>query len=119
MAVKRNEYETQAKLSLWCGMIAAVLLIVAVVLLGRNFHPEQFWIAYNPRGKWFLALGGTIALALVSGAAGLFLGFNSAGQKRNTLSALSWRGFFINAAVVALTLSAGVFFFFTKYAISK
>ena len=53
-------------------------------------------------------------VSLCAGVVGLFIGLNSAGQRRNTRSQLSWLGFFLNAGIIALAVCAVVFFYFAR-----
>lgn len=117
MASKQNTYEKQARLSIYLAAVGGAATLGVLYLLGRNF--KDFWIVYNPHSKWLPMLGGTIFIGLLAGVIGLFVGFNSAGQRRNTLSRLSWTGFFLSALVVVLILSASIFFFFTRYAVTN
>lgn len=114
---KKRSYEQQAKLSVVLAVVGGVCLLAGAFCVFQAFDPQNFWVVYNPRGKRILAIGGALFLAMAAGGVGFLVGLNSAGQRQNTRNGLSWTGFFLNAAVIALTLSCGVFFYLTKYAI--
>lgn len=116
MALKLRAYETQAKLSIGLAIGAAVSMFGTVFLLLRNFDATNFLIAYRSSSMYMPALGATILLSLGLATIGFFVGLNSAGQKRNKQSQLSWIGFFLNASVITLSLCCGVFFWFTRWA---
>ncbi len=117
MASKRNTYETQAVLSIWLGLVGGLAALAVVALLYRQFEVDNFWVPYGAHGKWLPMFGVALLLALAASAAGFIAGWNSAGQRRNKRSSLSWRGFFLNALVLTVTASAAVFFFFTRFAV--
>ena len=117
MSSKLNTYEKQARLSVRLALVGCAATLGALALLALNFR--DFWIVYSPKGKWLPTFGGTMFIGLAAGVVGLFVGLNSAGQRRNTLSRLSWIGFFLSALVVTLILSAGLFFVFARYPLVK
>jgi hypothetical protein len=114
-----KSYEDQAKLSMGLAVLGGVVVLGVIVLLGRNFDRVAFFVNYNPKGIWLPLVGAGILLSLLAGTVGFFIGLNSAGQRRNARSALSWKGFFLNALVIIVTLSTGIFFYFTRNAILK
>jgi hypothetical protein len=65
-------------------------------------------------GKRFIAIVIATGVAMLSGAIGAAVGFNSAGHARNKLSARSWLGFFACMAVLTLAICLFVFFWLTK-----
>jgi uncharacterized membrane protein len=71
-------------------------------------------VTYNPNGFWLPTLGVGILVALAAAAIGFFVALNSAGQRRNTRSALAWQAFFVNAVIITVVLSAALFFLFTR-----
>lgn len=121
MARRRSSgggYESQATLSVALAAVSAVGTLTAIALLARNFTDmDTFYVAYNPQSKWLIAFGGTLMLGLLAGAAGFLLGLNSANQKRNARSNLSWLGFFANAGLITVALCSGIFFYFTRFAV--
>lgn len=115
MAVNLRNYETQAVLSLYMGIFAALTALAGVGLLARNFDTQNFWVSYSSESLYIPALGLTLFVSLAVGTVGFFVALNSAGQKRNKRSALSWKSFFLNAAALTLALAAGLFFYLTRF----
>ena len=114
--LKLKTYEDQATLSIvlaGAGMLAAV---AAIAILLRRFDADEFYVTYSPKSMYLPALGICILSALAGGAGGFFLGFYTAGQRRNKTPNRSWAGFFIGAVAITLALSTGIFFYFTKQA---
>jgi asparagine N-glycosylation enzyme membrane subunit Stt3 len=107
-------YENQAKLSVGLGGLGGLAILGVLALIAKNFHRELPAIIYNPEGKWILVFGLGMLGALVTSAAGLLVGLNSAGQKRNTQTRLSWIGFFVNAGLLTLALIAGLAFYLMR-----
>ena len=116
MAVRRRVYEKQARLSVIMAALGGVCMLAAAAFILQRFDTQSFLIVYNPRTLRIVAIGTALFLGLAGGTAGFFLGFNSAGQRTNTRNKLSWTGFFLSAAVIALTISCGVFFWLLKFA---
>ena len=75
-------------------------------------------LTYNSQGKLLLVLGGALFVSLAASVVGFCVGFNSAGQRRNKKSRLSWTGFFLNAALIAIAFMVAVFFILTRNPIS-
>ncbi|MCK4341904.1 MAG: hypothetical protein KAY37_09305 [Phycisphaerae bacterium] len=118
MARKKSKftYENQATLSIVLAAVGGVAFLLAAGLLWRNFTDfETFWVSFNPKSMYQPLLGLVLFIALAVGAVGFFIGLNSAGQRRNTRSRLSWLGFFLNAGVIALALCAGIFFVIARH----
>jgi len=114
VAAKLSDYEKQAFLSVVMAGAAAAALLGQLALILRNFRASDFEILYSSKSISFPAILGCTALAAALGATGFYLGFNSAGQNRNKKQGLSWMGFFLNAAVLTLTLAGFVFFWYAK-----
>lgn len=115
MAAKdRFSYETQGAISIAFALLAGVAALVAIALLARNYRPDAGYTLYSPRSMWFPMLIVSLLGGMALSAAGLGLGLNSAGQKRNTQSGRAWIGFFLSAATLAVLLIEGLFFFFTR-----
>ena len=118
MAFKLKTYEDQAKLSLYLGVLAALAAVTVVGLIARNFDRVTFYVTYDAKSAWLPILGAGMLGGLMAGTVGFFVALNSAGQRRNTRSKLSWQAFFLNAAVITMLLSTAAFFVFTRNAIS-
>jgi hypothetical protein len=112
-------YENQARLSIMLGVISAAAALAGAALVAQRFSFEHFWTSYNAKTIRLPMILATILVALVAGAAGVLLGLNSAGQRRNSKSKLSWTGFFLNAGMITLALCVFVFFWITKFDIAK
>lgn len=117
MAFNLKSYEDQAKLSVGLAGLGGLAALGVIWLMARNFDRVAFFVNYNPRGMWLPVLGVGLLVGLGAGIVGFFVGLHSAGQRRNPRSALSWKGFFLNALIVIVMLSAGIFFFFTRNAL--
>lgn len=115
MAAKdRFSYETQGAVSIALALLAGVAALTAIALLARNYRPDAGYTLYSPRSMWFPMVMASLLGGIALSAAGLGLGLNSAGQKRNTQSGRAWIGFFLSAATLAVLLIEGLFFFFTR-----
>jgi len=112
-------YENQAKLSVGLAGVGALAVVAPLVLIGVNFRSAMAAGVYSPEGKWILAFVAALLGAMLATGVGLIIGFNSAGQKRNTKPRLSWIGFFVNAAVLTLALVAALAFFFMRMPLTK
>lgn len=114
MATK-NTYEAQSKLGVALAGVSGLCALAAAAMVVQAFDWTEFETVMRQNGTRFFAILGAVVLAMLAGAVGFLVSFNSAGQKRNSLSRLAWTGFFANAAVITLTMWVFVFFWFTKY----
>ena len=119
MATGAGTYEKQGKLGISLGVLALLAALAVGGLLARNYKPEIRQIVYGQGSNYILLIIGGLGVALLAAGAGFMLGFNSAGQKRNTQPRLSWTAFFLNAAVIALTLSLALVFYLMKFELIK
>lgn len=115
MAFKIKTYEDQAKLSVILAAVGGFLAVAALGGILRNFDARTGWVEYGTKSIFLPALGGCLMLALALAATGFFVALNSAGQRRNKRSRLSWTGFFLNALVIMFALCVGVFFAITRH----
>lgn len=116
MKRKFKSYESQAQLSVILGVIGGACTLVAAGAVFQRFDLQSFWVRYSKESILLPAVIGTLLFALAASTIGFFVGLHSAGQRRNKRSRLSWTGFFLNAGVITLALSTGVFFWIAKYA---
>lgn len=114
MAFNLRTYEAQAKLSVALAVLGGAAAVVIAGMIIRNFDAAAFYVTYNAKGPWLLIVALGLMVGLGAATAGFFIGLNSAGQKRNKLSALAWQGFFLNALVLVVLLGAAVFVYFTR-----
>jgi len=118
VAFKIKTYEEQAKLSVILAAVGGFFALAALGGILRNFDLSTGWVRYGTKSIFLPVLGGCLTLALALAAIGFFVGLNSAGQRRNKRSRLSWTGFFLSALVITFTLCAGAFFFFTRHGVA-
>jgi hypothetical protein len=116
VAAKRNPYELQAVSSVILGVVGGLCTLAGLFFVLQKFDFTSLVVIYSPRSMRLPAIAGTLFVGLIAGGVGLLLGFLSAGERLNKRSRLSWTGFFLSAAVVALALSCGIFFWITKFA---
>jgi hypothetical protein len=114
-----DSFESQANLSVLLAAVGTVATLTVVVMILAVFDPQNFWIPMRAGGPRYYAILGASGLAMISGAIGFLLAFNSAGQKRNTRSSLSWMGFFLNSAVITIAACVFVFFWFFKFLLTR
>ena len=114
MASKLKTYEAQSKLSFWLAVLGGLAALGVLTLMYRNFDRAAFYVTYNPHASWLMVFGAGLFVALASSTVGFFVALNSAGQRRNTRSALAWQAFFLNALIITITLCAAFFFLFTR-----
>ncbi len=112
--LKRNPYETQAILSLVLAGIGGLSALVLAYCVFRRFSLEPFAAQYLVESPRFYVIIGSAIVGAVAGGLGFFVGLNSAGQRRNPLSNLAWTAFFLNAAVLLVTLCVFVLFWIAK-----
>jgi hypothetical protein len=111
---RANPHETQAKFSLWLAAIGGLSCLALMVLAFRRFEWGEFAVQYR-EGSWrYYAIFGAAFVSAAASAIGFFIALNSAGQKRNELSGLAWKTFFVNAVVLTLTLCVLVLFWFAR-----
>ena len=114
--MKRNlkSYENQATFSVILAGVAALGTAIAVYCVLERFDWQVFMLTYDRSGKRLPVLGAALFASLAASVVGFCVGFNSAGQRRNKKSRLSWTGFFLNAALIAIAFMVAVFFYLTK-----
>ena len=118
MAFNLKSYENQAKLSVTLAVLGGIAALCVVALLARRFDRAAFFVTYNAEGVFLPVLAAGLLFAIAASTIGFFVALNSAGQRRNARSALSWKGFFLNALVITIVLAAALFFLFTRNAVT-
>ncbi|MFQ5806105.1 MAG: hypothetical protein ACE5I3_06620 [Phycisphaerae bacterium] len=109
-----NPHETQAKLSMLLAVVGGLSALLLVVSVLWKFDFEEFAAVYLDGGRRYYTILGATALGVATGSTGFFVGLNSAGRRRNPLSNLAWTAFFLNAAVILVTLCMFVVFWFAR-----
>lgn len=112
--VRRNPHETQAKLATLMAAIGALCVLVLIVGVFHRFDFGEFTVLYKAGSLRYYGILGATLLGVGTGAIGFFVGLNSAGQQRNSLSKLAWFAFFSSAGVILMTLCLFVVFWFAK-----
>ncbi len=115
VAFNLKSYENQAKLSFWLGALGCLAMVGVAGILMRNYR-AGFYVAYSAKSLFLPVFALGMLTGLVAATVGFFVALNSAGQRRNTRSRLSWQAFFLNAFVLTVLLSLGVFFYFARSA---
>lgn len=113
---RARQYELQALWSVILGAVGGLAALAAAAFVLTAFDFGNFVILYSPKGFRFLAILGSVGVACLASAIGLAIGFNSAGQRLNKKSGLSWMGFFLSASVFVLAMCVFVLFWLTKFA---
>ncbi len=114
---KTNPHELQAKWSLLLAIIGGLSCLLLTVGVFWRFDFGEFAAFYREGSPRFFVIIATTLLSLLASGIGFFVALNSAGQKRNTLSGLAWKTFFVHAIVITVTLCVFVIFFFAKEAV--
>lgn len=114
---KLKTAEDKARLSLAAAIVGLVLTVGPLGLLMRNFSASDFMTVYNGGGIFLPVFGGTLLVAMAANGVAFLLAWNAAGARRNEQMGKTWLGFFLGAAGLAVSLSVGVFFYFTRQAI--
>lgn len=99
-------YTTQANLGALSGLVGCVLLLMLAYGVFRGFKQENMTVLYNPEGglgqfRTYIVFGLTVGCLIIGGIAAL-LGFNSLGQKRNSVPGRSWIGLGLGALILAV-----------------
>lgn len=110
---KANKYETGAKWSLALGALGVLCALALIGAVFTAFRPDDFEVVLKTNGARFFSILGCVGVAVISGAVGAFIGFNSVHQ-RNPKNNLAWMGFFLNSGALTLSLCVFVFFWLTK-----
>ncbi len=93
---------------------ASVPLLIAAGLLLRNYHPELGAFTYGDGGSFVLGFLACLALSTIPATIGLFLGWNSARQRRNGMSIRSWIGCLAGGLILTLDVILFLVFYMFK-----
>lgn len=110
-----RQYNAQAKLSMVFAVASFLSLCALVYLLQRRYNFEMKQFIYGTASKYAPAVYLTTAVTMLLAAAAAAIGGNSAGQKRNDKTRLSWTAFFIGAVVLAVTIIAFAMFYMNRF----
>lgn len=113
---RKQSYEMQAQLSLVLAIIGGLCTLAGAYFIYGAFSFADFQTVYNPESARMPSIVGSLVLGGAAAGLGWLLAYLSAGQRLNKKNKLSWTGFFLNSAVIALALSFFVFFYFTRLA---
>lgn len=109
---KTNPHELQTKLGVIMAAVGTVCALVLCAGVLRRFSFTDFAAYYVAGSLRFYGILGAAFVAGVASTIGFFVSLNAAGQKRNRLSSLAWKMFFVNAVLITITLC--VFFVFWR-----
>lgn len=118
MPARANTFEKQALLSVAAGAVGLFAVLGALAIILPRFEMADFSVVMSREGKAYPLTLAAVAVACLAGAVGFFSGFNSAGNRRNSKSNLSWAGFFLSSGVLILALSTFLVFYFAKEIVS-
>jgi hypothetical protein len=118
VAARLNPYEKQALASAALAGLALLSTLALAVFIFSVYSPEM-GVPYKQGGLRFYAIVGAAGLACAAGGIGFMVGLNSAGQKTNKRSQLSWLGFFASAGVLTVALCLFMFFWMLKDPVSE
>ncbi|MBU0617743.1 MAG: hypothetical protein KKI02_08500 [Planctomycetes bacterium] len=111
---KTNPHELQAKWSLLLAIAAGLSTLLLILGVLRHFSFADFAAYYVKNSLRFYGIIATTLFSLTASGIGFFLALNSAGQRRNTLSGLAWKVFFIHALIITVTACVFIAFFWAK-----
>lgn len=106
-----RRYDVQAKYALGLVMVSIAPCLAALWLGWARFDAALGRMVYGSQGRFEAAFFGCVLLSMAPAAVGFFMGWNSAGQRRNDQSARSWIAFFVGGSVLTLDVVLLVAFF--------
>ena len=110
-----RRYDVQAGYSVVLSIASAIGLVGALYLSWTRYDGVLGQIVYGSQGRFVPAFLGCILISLLPGVVAFFLGWNSAGQRRNDKSTHSWVGFFQGGAVVTFDLVLLIAFYMLRF----
>lgn len=115
MALSLKDPETQAKVSSWLVAAGLVLLLLAVVAAFLQFQWDQRMFVYSlKKGARAMFVFGAVFVSLCMGAGAFWFSFRSAGERRNSLSRLSWISFAASAVLIVVGCVFMAAFYFLR-----
>ena len=97
------------------AVVSILGLCALIFLLQHRYNSEMKQFIYGSATKYAPAVYLTTAVTMLLAAAAAGIGGNSAGQKRNDKTRLSWAAFFIGAVVLSVTIIAFAMFYVNKF----
>jgi len=110
-----RRYDTQAKLSIAIAIASFLSFCALVYLLQYRYNSEMRQFIYVGTTKYAPAVYLATAITMLLAAAAACIGGNSAGQKRNDKTRLSWAAFFIGAVILSVTIIAFAMFYMNRF----
>lgn len=99
-----RKFDVQACWSLALSCVGAVCAAGAVAMIMYRWDPQLQSIVYGHGTKYTPVFMAAIAVGIFASLFGLFLGWNSAGQKRNDRQQFSWIGFFLGTFALSVVI---------------
>jgi hypothetical protein len=99
-----RRYDVQATYGCALSLVSLAPFAGAVVLSFRNYHHDLGQILYSAEGAFLPIFLVCLLVSIAPSTIGFFLGWNSAGQRRNDKPVRSWIGFFIGGGVLTFDL---------------
>lgn len=110
-----RRYDVQAKVSIAMAVVAFLGLCAMGFLIMRRYNPEMKMFIYGSKTLYAPAIYAAAAVTMLLSITAAAMGGNSAGQRRNELTRLSWAGFFAGIAVLSITIILFVWFNLNKF----
>lgn len=110
-----RRYDVQAKVSLVIAVLSFLGMCALGLLMHHRYNPQMKMFIYGSKTLYAPAIYLTTAITMLLAATAAAMGANSAGQRRNDATRLSWAGFFVGAIVLAATIILFFMFFMNKF----
>ena len=99
-----RRFDVQATYAVVLGCVAVLPFLAAGMLAFTRYNRELGQIVYGSRGMFVPAFLGAVLSSMLPAALAFFLGWNSAGERRNERQGRSWLGFFLGGTVLTLDI---------------
>ena len=99
-----RRFDVQARYALWASLAAILPLIVSALASFSRYDSQLHAIKFGSAGFFKPAFFVCLLVTGLLSVMGIALGFNSAGQRRNSEQKKSWLGFFIGTGVLSLAI---------------